>query len=165
MAPQPYPVSPVAPRTSGHNSKVYGFDDSGKRPAGTLGKTYLRPTRMLDWDKHPRVGQLDIEILDTLKVGLARDVQIKVTAKDIYNNFKPLEGFLDDDNVWHFESEPLLPTVPHIYDVRFELIRERSEFEPRYGRLFERIVEDKLGVLGNRRVRLIPGRTVDLVLY
>ena len=162
MAPQPYGAGPRSPA---HNSKIYGFDDSAKRPPGTLGKTYQRPTRMLDWDKHPRVGQLDVEILDTLRVGLARDVEIKVTAKDMYNNFKPLEGYLGEDNVWHFESEPLVPTVPHIDDVRFELIRERSEFERRYGRLFERIVEDKLGVLGVRRIRLIPGRIVDLVFY
>ena len=162
MAPQPFGAGPRSPA---HNSKIYGFDDSGKRPPGTLGKTYLRPTRMLDWDQHPRVGQLDVEILDTLRVGLARDVEIKVTARDMYNNFKPLEGYLGDDDVWHFESEPLVPTVPHIYDVRFELIRERSEFERRYGRLFERIVEDKLGVLGVRRIRLIPGRIVDLVFY
>lgn len=120
---------------------------------------------MLDWDKHPRVGQLDVEILDTLRVGLADDVRIKVTARDMYNHFKPLEGYLGEGNVWHFSSEPLVPTVPHVYDVRFELIRERTEVERRYGRLFERIVEDNLGVLGNRRIRLIPGRTVDLVLY
>ncbi len=162
MAPQPYGAGSRRPA---NNSKIYGFDDSGKRPPGTLGRTYRRPTRMLDWDKHPRVGQLDIEILDTMRVSLARDVQIKVTAKDIYNNFKPLKGYLGDDDVWHFASEPLLPTVPHLYDVRFELIRERSHFERRYGRLFERIVEDKLGVLGVRRVRLIPGGTVDLVFY
>jgi len=53
MAPQPYGAGPRSPA---HNSKIYGFDDSRKRPPGTLGKTYLRPTRMLDWDQHPRVG-------------------------------------------------------------------------------------------------------------
>ena len=104
-------------------------------------------------------------MLDTLRHGLAHDVEIKVTARDIYNHFKPLEGYLGDDEVWHFESEPLLPTVPHIYDVKFELIRKRIEEERRYGRLFQREVEDKLGTLGIRRIRLIPGRIVDLVMY
>lgn len=163
-APQPY--GPQGGRGNpAHNSKVYSFDDSGKRPPGTLGKTYLRPTRMIDWDKHPRVGQLDVEVLDTLRHGLRDDVYIKITSRDIYNHFEPLEGFLGEDDVWHFESEPLLPTVPHIYDVKFELVRERTEYERRYGRLFERVIEDKLGTLGVRRIRLIPGRIVDLVLY
>ena len=89
----------------------------------------MRPTRMIDWDKHPRIGMLDVEVIDTLRAGLASDVKIKVTARDMYNNFKPLEGFRGDDNVWHFESDPLLTTVPNLYNVKFELVRERKLYE------------------------------------
>jgi hypothetical protein len=164
---QAAPQVPAAPiPTPQRGAYTYGFvDNATKPPPGTLGKTYMRPTRMIAWDKPPRVGMLDVEVLDSVRVGLAKDVKIKVTARDMYNNFKPLEGFLGEDNVWHFESEPLLPTVPQIYDVTFKLIRERTEYERRYGRLFEKLVEDDLGTLGVRRIRLIPGRIVDLVYY
>lgn len=161
--PQPVPAGPVNPPTS--VSTVYGYSDTGARPPGTLGKTYMRPTRMIDWDKHPRIGMLDVEVIDTLRAGLASDVKIKVTARDMYNNFKPLEGFRGDDGIWHFESDPLLSTLPNIYDVKFELIREQTVFEKRYGRVFEKTVQQNLGNLGTQRVRLIPGRIVDLVYY
>lgn len=161
--PQPVPAGPINPPSQ--VSTVYGYSDTGARPPGTLGKTYMRPTRMIDWDKHPRIGMLDVEVIDTLRAGLASDVKIKVTARDMYNNFKPLEGFRGDDGVWHFESDPLLTTVPNIYDVKFELVRERTVFEKRYGRVFEKTIEDNLGSLGTQRVRLIPGRIVDLVYY
>ena len=161
------PAAPAAPVPGPQRGAyTYGFIDNGtKPPPGTLGRTYQRPTRMIAYDKPPRVGMLDVEVLDSVRVGLAPDVKVKVTARDMYNNFEPLEGYFGEDKVWHFESEPLLPTVPHIYDVTFELIRERTEYERRYGRLFEKVVEDKLGTLGVRRIRLIPGRIVDLVFY
>jgi len=161
--PQPVPAGPINPPSS--VSTVYGYSDTGARPPGTLGKTYMRPTRMIDWDKHPRIGMLDVEIIDTLRAGLAADVKIKVTARDTYNHFKPLEGFRGDDGVWHFESDPLLPTVPNIYDVKFTLVREQTVFEKRYGRVFEKTIEQNLGSLGTQRVRLIPGRIVDMVYY
>jgi hypothetical protein len=161
--PRPVPAGPINPPSS--VSTVYGYSDTGARPPGTLGKTYMRPTRMIDWDKHPRIGMLDVEVIDTLRAGLASDVKIKVTSRDMYNYFKPLEGFRGDDGIWHFESDPLLTTVPNIYDVKFELIRERTVFEKRYGRVFEKTVEENLGSLGTQRVRLIPGRIVDLVYY
>jgi hypothetical protein len=152
-------------RTAPNVARYQAFSDKPGPPPGTLGKTYQRPSRLLAWDKHPRVGMVDVEVLDSVRVGLAHDVKIKVITKDIYNNNKPLEGFFGEDGVWHFESDPLLPLVPHIYDVRFELVRERRIQEMRYGRMFERIKEDKLGTIGIRRIRLIPGRIVDLVLY
>tara|TARA_R110002072_G_scaffold302710_2_gene487889 strand:+ start:527552 stop:528451 length:900 start_codon:yes stop_codon:yes gene_type:complete len=161
--PQPVPAGPINPPSQ--ISTVYGYTDTGARPPGTLGRTYMRPTRMIDWDKHPRIGMLDVEVIDTLRAGLASDVKIKVTARDMYNYFKPLEGFRGDDNVWHFESDPLLTTVPNVYDVKFELVREQTVFEKRYGRVFEKTVEENLGSLGTQRVRLIPGRIVDLVYY
>ncbi|MFP6765041.1 MAG: hypothetical protein VB858_15545 [Planctomycetaceae bacterium] len=153
---------PVAPQT--RQIKLFN-DDTSKPPPGTLGRTYMRPTRMVPWDTHPRVGMLDVEILDTMRQGLARDVKIKVHAEDMYGNFKPLEGYRGADGIWHFESDPLLPTVPHIYNVHFELIREEMVEEIRYGRRFQRLVERNLGSLGVRRIRLIPGRIVDLIFY
>ena len=121
---------------------------------------------MVAWDKHPRTGMLDVEILDNLKQGLAHDVKIRVMAEDMYGNYKPLEGFRGADDVWHLESDhPLLPTVPHIYNVRVELYRPFVVDEFRYGRRFQRILEKDLGTLAVRRVRLIPGRIVDLVVY
>lgn len=120
---------------------------------------------MIPHGKHPRISMLDVEVLDSVRAGLAPDVKIKVVARDMYNHFAPLKGYLGDDDVWHFESEPLLPTVPHIYDVRLELIREREEVERRYGREFVRTVEDNLGLLQMKRVRLVPGRIADLVVY
>jgi len=62
-------------------------------------------------------------------------------------------------------NNPLLPTVPNIYDVKFTLVREQTVFEKRYGRVFEKTIEQNLGSLGTQRIRLIPGRIVDLVYY
>jgi hypothetical protein len=163
LPPPPAPAPPV--RMAPGVARYQAFSDKPGPPPGTLGKTYLRPTRLIAWDKHPRIGMLDVEVLDSMRVGLAHDVKIKVITQDIYNNNKPLVGYFGEDSVWHFESDPLLPVVPHIYDIRFELIRERRVQEMRYGRMFERIIEDKLGTIGIRRVRLIPGRIVDLILY
>ena len=154
--------APLSPQT--RQIKLFN-DDTSKPPPGTLGRTYLRPTRMVPWDIHPRVGMLDVEVLDTMWRGLARGVKIKVHAEDMYGNFKPLEGYQSADGIWHFESDPLLPTVPHIYNVHFELIREETIEEVRYGRRFQRLVERNLGSLGVRRIRLIPGRIVDLIFY
>lgn len=145
--------------------EAYGYNDPLTVPPGTLGRTYQRPVRMIPHDKHPRIGMLDVEIIDSMRAGIAPDVKIKVIVRDMYNHFAPLKGYLGDDNVWHFESEPLLPSVPQIFDVRVELIREREEVERKYGREFIRNVEDKLGTLAVSRVRLIPGRIADLVIY
>jgi len=120
---------------------------------------------MIPHDKHPRIGMLDVEVVDNLRLGLDPSLKLKVTAKDIYNHFGPLEGYADDDGVWHFESEPLLPTVPHIYDVRIELIKETQKDENHYGRLVRRTIETNQGTIAIRRVRLIPGRIVDLMVY
>ena len=134
-------------------------------PPGTLGRTYLRQSRMVAHDKHPRIAGLDVEIVDNMKVGVDSSMKIKVTAKDIYNNFKPLEGYADEDGIWHFESAPLLPTVPHMYDVRVELYRETSKVEFAYGRQVLKTTEHALGAIAIKRVRLIPGRIVDLMVY
>jgi len=67
------PPAPVAPQT--RQVKLFD-DDTSKPPPGTLGRTYMRPTRMVPWDTHPRVGMLDVEILDSMRQGLAHDVKI-----------------------------------------------------------------------------------------
>lgn len=154
-APVPNPIPHVTPQRW----------DTNTPPPGTLGKTYQRQSRMIPWDKHPRVGMLDVEVVDNMKVGLDPSLKLKVSAKDIYNHFGPLEGYADDDGVWHFESEPLLPTVPHIYDVRIDLIKEIQKVENLYGRPVVRTVEENKGTIAIRRVRLIPGRIVDLMVY
>lgn len=161
------PTLPAPIATAPRVRRVQAFnDDTSKPPPGTLGKTYMRPARLVPWDKHPRTGMLDVEILDNLKQGLAHDVKIRVLAEDMYGNYKPLEGFRGEDGVWHLESDhPLLPTVPHIYNVRIELYRPFVVDEFRHGRRFQRVLDKDLGTLAVRRVRLIPGRIVDLVVY
>ncbi|MDA0587193.1 MAG: hypothetical protein O2820_05455 [Planctomycetota bacterium] len=163
----PYLSGPAPVMTAPRTRNVQAFDDDTSRPPpGTLGRTYMRPVRMVPWDKHPRTGMVDVEVLDTLTQGLAHDVKIKVTTEDMYGNYEPLEGFRGENGVWHFESDhPLLPTVPHIYNVRVEVIREVTVSEVRYGRTFYRVIEKSLGKLASRRIRLIPGRIVDLIVY
>lgn len=140
--------------------------DPKSPPPGTLGRTYLRQSRMVPHDKHPRCGMLDVEIIDSVKAGLDPRIKIKIITRDIYNNFEPLEGFTGDDGIWHFESEPLLPTVPHIYDVRLELVEEIQTVEYMLGRPpITKISEKNHGTLAVKRVRLIPGRIVDLMVY
>lgn len=135
-------------------------------PPGTLGKTYLRQSRMVPHDKHPRCGMMDVEIVDSIRHGIDPRIKIKIITRDIYNNFEPLEGFSGDDGIWHFESEPLLPTVPHIYDVRLELVEEIQTVEYVMGRPpITKIFEKNHGTLAVKRVRLIPGRIVDLMVY
>ena len=134
-------------------------------PPGTLGRTYLRPSRMVAHDKHPRMAGLDVEIVDNMKIGLDSSMKVRVSAKDIYNNFEPLKGYADEDGIWHFESAPLLPTVPHMYDVRVELYRETTKIEYIYGRQVLKTTEHSLGAIAVKRVRMIPGRIVDLMVY
>jgi hypothetical protein len=154
-APVPAPIPHITPQRWDNNIPL----------PGTLGKTYQRPSRMIPHDKHPRIGMVDIEVVDNYRIGLEPSLKLKVTARDIYNHFPPLEGYADDDGVWHFESEPLLPTVPHIYDVRVELIKESTRIENHYGRNVERKIEENKGTIAIRRIRLIPGRIVDLMIY
>jgi hypothetical protein len=97
-------------------------------PPGTLGVTYKRPSRPVPDEKHPRVGMLDVQAPAMAEVSVAG-----------------LDGFCGDDGLWHFESpQPLLPGIPHVYDVR-ALVERDGE-----------LVEDV------RTVRLIPGRIVNL---
>ena len=131
-------------------------------PPGTLGRTYLRPTRAIPYDKHPRTTMLEVSLPKGIAIDKAAGQSIKVTVQDIDSRFKELDGYLGTDGVWHFESKPVYPGIPHIYDVEFEIIRTYMTTETRHGRTFEVPVEEKVSDLGFRRVRLIPGRIVKL---
>lgn len=127
-------------------------------PPGTLGWTYRRPTRLIPEDEHPRVGMLEVCIPPEVTAAhiVHPNEQLKVTVRGLD------EGYLGDDGLWHFKAEELIPGVPHIYDVKFELVRIDRFIETRYGRPVQRERETKLRTLGYRTVRLIPGRIVEL---
>jgi hypothetical protein len=95
-------------------------------PPGTLGHTYHRRTRLLDDKKHPRVGIVEVHLSENYDVS-AKGLKSKWTGK-----------------VWELESDPLLPGVPHIFEIK-------AEWGPENARKKE-----------VRTVRLIMGRAVDL---
>lgn len=102
-------------------------------PPGTLGRTYSLPTRLVPAEKHPRVGMLDV-------VATAEDVIVSDTKE--FREEDEVKGFQDEQNpgVWHFETKPLLPGVPHVYKV--ELINGGVTTDVRYVRLIRgRIIE------------------------
>lgn len=97
-------------------------------PPGNIGTTYRRSSRKIPSDKHPRIAMLDVSVEN------AYDVWV--------DGFK---SYRTKDGVWHLESkEPLVPGVPHVYNVRSKMGEEEdAPFE-------------------YRTVRLIPGRIIDL---
>jgi hypothetical protein len=95
-------------------------------PPGTLGHTYHRRSRLLDEKKHPRVGVVEVQLSENYDVS-AKGLKSKWTGK-----------------VWELESDPLLPGVPHIFEVK-------AEWGPEGARRKE-----------VRTIRLIMGRAVDL---
>lgn len=114
----PVEIDAVAPPPS--NVDRFGFAP----PPGTLGQTYKRRSRVIEDSKHPRVGAVEValpEDVDVTGVGL----KVKWTGK-----------------VWRLESEPLLPGIPHIYEIKAYW---GEGTEPQI-----------------RTVRLIMGRIVDL---
>ena len=115
-APQPVPDGSFA------GTDRYGIAP----PAGTLGQTYQRRSRLIDDEKHPRVGVVEVHLSENYEVS-AKGLKVKWTGK-----------------VWRLESDPLLPGVPHIYEVK-------SEWGP------EGAKQQQV-----RTVRLIMGRIVDL---
>lgn len=104
-------------------------------PPGTLGRTYQLRSRPIPVKMHPRTAMVDIRV-----PGAA---EVLVHEMNTFRTEDLLEGFQDayDSNVWHFQSEALLPGLSHIYRV-----------EARYpdGRMDERYI------------RLIRGRLVEL---
>ena len=95
-------------------------------PPGTLGRTYYRRTKLVDEKKHPRVGVVEVHLSENYDVS-AFGLKSKWTGK-----------------VWELESEPLLPGLPHIFEVVAEWgpegVRQREV----------------------RTIRLVMGRVVDL---
>ena len=96
--------------------------------------TYLRPTRPIPVDKHPRVSIIDVQANGA--------TQVKVYGTNEYRTKDGIAGFQDRRNaaLWRFESEPLTPGVPHIYRV-----------DAYFGESVQ-----------HRYVRLVPGRIVTL---
>ncbi|MEK6262458.1 MAG: hypothetical protein AABP62_27990 [Planctomycetota bacterium] len=121
-------VGPGVPYGSGVISgPVGGTDRFGVAPPpGTLGQTYQRRTRLIDDEKHPRVGIVEVHLSENYEV-TAKGLKVKWTGK-----------------VWRLESDPLLPGIPHIYEIK-------SEWGPEGAKQHQ-----------IRTVRLIMGRIVDL---
>ena len=95
-------------------------------PPGTLGHTYHRRSKVLDEKKHPRVGIVEVYLSENYDVS-ALGMKSKWTGK-----------------LWELESDPLLPGIPHIFEVK-------AEWGPEGARKKE-----------VRTIRLIMGRVVDL---
>lgn len=113
------PFDPV-PTPSHVGTDRFGFAP----PPGTLGQTYKRRSRLIEDNKHPRVGAVEVHLPEEVDVS-AQGLKTKWTGK-----------------VWRLESDPLLPGVPHIYEIKASW-GEGSQ--PQI-----------------RTVRLIMGRIVDL---
>ncbi|MFV0446450.1 MAG: hypothetical protein ACK5Q5_22990 [Planctomycetaceae bacterium] len=102
-------------------------------PPGTLGRTYSLPTKLVPAEKHPRIGMLDVR-------ATAEDVIVSDTKE--FREEDDIKGFQDemDPSIWHFETKPLYPGVPHVYKV--ELVNGGAVTDVRYVRLIRgRIIE------------------------
>lgn len=129
---------------------------------GTLGKTSPLPSKRVNSTKHPREGLLEITVSDDTFSRLAVGEEIKVIVEDEAGHFDEVEGYFGEDDKWHFETEPLYTGIPHIYDVKFEIVLTDKKRERKGDKTIEIEVEKKVRDLGLRRLRLIPGRTVYL---
>lgn len=141
-----WPLAPVAesippaPLPMGQPSlwrgPVMPFVDPGPAspPPGTLGRTYELPTRLVPSDKHPRTAMLNVRVT-------AEDVIVSHTNE--FREEDDVKGFQDeaDPSLWHFETKPLLPGIPHVYKV--EAVNGGVATDVRY-------------------VRLLRGRIIDL---
>lgn len=121
--PQPSPIPPAA---------------DPMPPPGTIGHTYQRRSWLIPVEKHPRVAMLDVTVSG------ASEVHVYTTNQ--YRLADELDGFQDPENpdVWHFETDPLIPGLPHVYRVE----AARPEIDP--------------SLADVRYVRLIRGRRVML---
>ncbi len=108
-------------------------------PPGTIGRTYRLPSRPVPVEKHPRVGMIDVKVMDANQV-IVHDMNAMRTEDTI-------DGFRDakDPNIWHFESKPLYPGLDHVY-------RVQANFKK----------ADGTETSSERYVRLIMGRVVEL---
>lgn len=119
---KPAPNSTSTPPEAPPSGEVdrFGFAP----PPGTIGQTYKRKTRLIDDKKHPRIGIVDVYLPEDVDV-TSPGTKVKWTGK-----------------CWRLESDPLIPGVPHIYEIKAQW---NENTEPQY-----------------RSVRLIMGRIVDL---
>lgn len=80
-------------------------------PPGTLGRTYVLPSRPVPADRHPRVAMIDV------CAPAAAHVIVRWTND--FRTEESLKGYQDEFNpsVWHFESKPLVPGLRLIYRV------------------------------------------------
>jgi hypothetical protein len=69
-------------------------------PPGTLGQTYLRRSRPIEENKHPRVGAVEVNLPEWVDV-TAKGLKPKWTGK-----------------LWRLESDSLIPGVPHIFEIK-----------------------------------------------
>jgi hypothetical protein len=108
-------------------------------PPGTIGRTYRLPSRPVPVKKHPRVGMVDVKVMDAENV-IVHDMNAMRTEDTI-------DGFRDakDSNIWHFESKPLYPGLDHVYRVQANFTKA-----------------DGTETSSERYVRLIMGRVVEL---
>ncbi len=133
-------AEPVPPVPLGqppyHGGPAMPFVDPGPAspPPGTLGRTYELPTRLAPSDKHPRTAMLNVRVT-------AEDVIVSHTNE--FREEDDVKGFQDeaDPTLWHFETKPLLPGIPHVYKV--EAVNGGVTTDVRY-------------------VRLLRGRIIDL---
>lgn len=158
MPPATMPITSVAGPGAAVQQQLTNFDGV----QGTLGLTYQLPSKRVNSKTHPRAGLLQITVNDETFQRLSAGEEIKVTVEDEAGHFDELEGFFGEDEKWHFESEPLYPGIPHVYDVTFEIVRTHKKTEYKGDKTIQIEVEKKVRDLGLRRVRLIPGRTVYL---
>ncbi len=108
-------------------------------PPGTIGQTFILPSRPVPVEKHPRVGMIDVRISDAKDV-VVHDMNPMRTEATI-------DGFRDaeDPNIWHFETKPLYPGLDQIYRIQAKVKNPDGT---------EKKVE--------RYVRLIMGRVVEI---
>jgi len=93
----------LPPMVSGYQSQA-GMNRWGMMPPpGTLGRTYLRRSELLDDDEHPRTGIVAVKLPEEADVS-ARGMKVEWTGEE-----------------WRLESsQPLVPGVPHIYAIKAE---------------------------------------------
>lgn len=84
-------------------------------PPGTLGRTYQRRSWPVPVEKHPRVAMLEVRAPGATEVRVYTTYEYRLTDE--------LDGFQDahDPDLWHFESDTLIPGLPHVY--RVEAVR------------------------------------------
>ncbi len=109
---RPLPVGPVPfvhgqPEAVSDPSELSGSHAGTDRygiapPAGTLGQTYQRRSRLIDDEKHPRMASVEVHLSENYDVS-AKGLKAKWTG-----------------TVWHLSNESLLPGIPHIYEVKAE---------------------------------------------